>query len=94
MSEMEGVKIIPLRKIPDERGSIMHMLRSDDEHFEQFGEVYFSTAYPGSIKGWHEHTQQVQFYAVIQGMIKLVLFDNRKESKTYKKLSKLYKNCK
>mgnify|MGYP001230285300 FL=1 len=90
MSEIEGVKIIPLRKIPDERGSIMHMLRNDDAHFEQFGEVYFSTAYPGSIKGWHEHTKQVQFYAVIQGMIKLVLYDNREESKTYKKLIEIF----
>ena len=34
--------ITPLRKIPDERGSIMHMLRSDAPHFVKFGEIYFS----------------------------------------------------
>ena len=75
---IEGIKITKLRKIPDERGSIMNMLRSDDPHFEKFGEIYFSTTYPGIVKGWHEHTKQIQNYAVIQGMIKLVLFDNRK----------------
>jgi dTDP-4-dehydrorhamnose 3,5-epimerase len=87
---IEGVKITPLRQIPDERGKIMHMLRSNEPHFEKFGEVYFSFAYPGVIKGWHEHTKQTQNYAVIQGMIKLVLYDNRKESKTYKELMELF----
>lgn len=86
---IEGVKVIPLRKICDERGMIMHMLKNTDPHFEQFGEVYFSTAYPDVVKGWHEHTKQVQFYAVIQGMIKLVLYDNRPESSTYRELTEI-----
>jgi len=87
---IEGVLIHPLRKICDERGKIMHMLRCDAPHFEQFGEVYFSTAYPGVIKGWHEHTRQVQFYAVPVGMIKLVLWDNRPDSPTYRELMELF----
>ena len=82
--------ITPLRKIADERGSIMHMLRVDAPHFIKFGEIYFSTAYPGIIKGWHEHTQQIQNYAVISGMIKLVLYDNREDSSTYRELQELY----
>jgi dTDP-4-dehydrorhamnose 3,5-epimerase len=90
MNKIEGVTIKNLRKIPDERGSIMHMLRCDDENFEKFGEVYFSTAYPEAIKGWHEHKEQVQNYAVVHGMIKLVLFDNRKESSTYKNLLEIF----
>ena len=90
MSKIEGVIIKNLKKIPDERGSIMHMLRSDDEIFEKFGEVYFSTAYPGVIKGWHEHKEQVQNYTVIQGMIKLVLYDNRENSPTYKNLIEIF----
>jgi len=68
----------------------MHMLRADSPHFKQFGEIYFSTAYPGIIKGWHEHTKQIQNYAVISGMIKLVLYDNRESSLTYKQLQELY----
>ena len=32
--------ITPLRKIPDERGSIMHMLRSDAPHFVKFGDLF------------------------------------------------------
>ncbi len=87
---IDGVKMIPLKKICDERGMIMHMLRSNDPHFEQFGEIYFSTAYPEVVKGWHEHTKQVQFYAVVYGMIKLVLYDNRQNSPTYKELMELF----
>ncbi len=87
---IEDVKVVPLKKICDERGMIMHMMRSTDPHFEQFGEVYFSAAYPEAIKAWHEHTKQVQFYVVIVGMIKLVLYDNRPGSSTYKELMELF----
>jgi dTDP-4-dehydrorhamnose 3,5-epimerase len=90
MSKINDVIITPLAKIPDERGTIKHMLREDSPHFQRFGEIYFSTAYPGVIKGWHEHTKQVQNYAVIQGMIKLVLYDNRPYSSTYKNLMELF----
>jgi len=87
---IRDVEVIPLKKICDERGMIMHMLRRDDPHFKQFGEIYFATAYPGAVKGWHEHTRQTQNYAVIKGMIKLVLYDNRQQSPTYKNLMELF----
>lgn len=87
---IDGVTVVPLKQISDERGKIMHMLKSTDAHFEKFGEIYFSVAYPGVIKGWHLHTKQTQFYAVISGMIKLVLFDERKNSPTYGELMELF----
>ena len=86
---IEGVKVVRLKQIPDERGKIMHMLRCDDPHFEKFGEIYFSVAYPGVIKAWHLHSRQTQNYAVIQGTIKLVLFDDRAGSSTYGELIEL-----
>ena len=82
--------ITPLRKIADERGSIMHMLRVDAPHFIKFGEIYFSTAYPGVVKGWHEHTIQTQNYAVVEGLIKLVMYDNRANSKSYKSIQEVF----
>ena len=69
---IEGVTITELSKIEDHRGTIFPMLRADAKIFKSFGEIYFSLAYPGVIKGWHEHTKQVQNYAVIDGMIKLM----------------------
>lgn len=87
---IKGINIIPLKQIPDERGKIMHMLRCDDPHFEKFGEIYFSVAYPGVIKGWHLHKKMTLNYAVIQGMIKLVLYDNRDNSPTKDKVQEIF----
>ena len=79
---IEGVQITPLRQITDERGAILHMLRSDAPHFEEFGEIYFSLVYPGVIKGWHIHDRMTLNYAVPVGTIKLVLYDDRQDSTT------------
>jgi dTDP-4-dehydrorhamnose 3,5-epimerase len=87
---IQGVKIKPLKKIPDERGTIFHMLRCDDPEFKKFGEIYFSTIYPGTIKGWHLHTKMTLNYAVIEGRIKLVLYDDRKNSPTRGELLEIF----
>jgi len=89
-NHIEGVELIPLKRIPDERGMIMHMMRSDLPHFEKFGEIYFSMVYPNVIKGWHIHSKMTLNYAVPMGMIKMVLFDERKDSPTKGKLMELY----
>jgi len=87
---IKGVSVHPLKQIPDERGKIMHMLRVDDPHFEKFGEIYFSVVYPGVVKGWHLHKRMTLNYAVIVGMIKLVLYDDREESPTRGELMELF----
>lgn len=79
---IDGVRIIPLRQIVDERGKIMHMLKSTDEHFISFGEIYFSTAWPGAIKGWHVHRSMTVNNAVVSGRAKLVMYDLRESSPT------------
>jgi len=54
---IEGVIIKPLKQILDERGKVMHMIRSDSDDFKSFGEIYFSCVYPNLIKGWHLHKE-------------------------------------
>ncbi len=87
---IEGVRVVPLRQIPDERGKVMHMLRATDPHFQGFGEIYFSTVYPGVVKGWHLHTVMTLNYAVVSGTIKLVLYDDRPESPTRGEIMELF----
>lgn len=87
---IDGVLVHPLKQIPDERGKIMHMLRVDDAHFEQFGEIYFSMVYPGVVKAWHIHREMTLNYAVVIGMIKLVLYDERPDSPTKGQLQELF----
>lgn len=79
---IDGVIVTPLRQIVDERGKVMHMLRSDAPHFRGFGEIYFSTVHPGVVKGWHRHQRMVLNYAVPSGLIKFVLHDDREGSPT------------
>ncbi len=85
-----GVAIKQLKQISDERGKIMHMLREDDPEFERFGEIYFSVVYPEVVKGWHVHKKMTLNYAVISGMIKLVLYDGRKKSKTFGQVQEIF----
>lgn len=87
---IKGVLIKPLKVIADERGMILHMLRGDDKEFHRFGEIYFSCVYPGVVKGWHLHTKMTLNYAVISGMIKLVLYDQRKNSSTHGQLVEIF----
>jgi len=83
MKLIDGLKVKKLRAIPDERGRLMEVLRSDDaEFFKQFGQAYITTAYPGAIKAWHYHKKQTDNLACIDGMMKVVLYDNRDGSPT------------
>jgi dTDP-4-dehydrorhamnose 3,5-epimerase len=84
---IDGVRVVPLRRIPDERGTIFHMLRRTDPHFLEFGEIYFTSIYRDVIKGWHRHADMTLNYACIWGRIKLVLFDGRDGSPTAGRLT-------
>jgi dTDP-4-dehydrorhamnose 3,5-epimerase len=87
---IDGVKVVPLRRIPDERGTVMHMLRSTDPHFTQFGEIYFSTVYKDVVKGWHRHQQMTLNYACVAGRIKLAMYDDRPTSPTRGEIAEVF----
>jgi dTDP-4-dehydrorhamnose 3,5-epimerase len=80
---IHDVKTKALRVMPDERGFLMEILRVDDsEFFTKFGQVYVSATYPGVVKAWHYHKAQVDHFACVAGMIKLVMVDTREDSPT------------
>ena len=79
---IDGVILTPLKQIFDERGKVMHMLRTDSPIFLKFGEIYFSCTHPGVVKAWHLHKEMTLNYAVIYGEIKFVLYDDRPDSRT------------
>ena len=86
---IDGIKITPLKQIRDNRGKIMHMLRSDSSIFKSFGEIYFSTINPKIIKAWHLHKEATLNYACVSGKVELALFDDRIQSKTNGKYQKI-----
>ena len=78
---MKGVTITPLTKIPDDRGCIFHMVTN--KTIKKFGEIYFSTIYPGVVKAWHYHTKMTLNYCVIKGMIRLVVSQGKEFEEIY-----------
>lgn len=79
---IDGVKIKPLKVVPDERGLLMEMWRSDDPDFQAFGQVYVTLVYPGVVKAWHYHKKQTDHFVCVSGMAKVGLFDAREGSPT------------
>jgi len=87
---IEGVETKRLRVIPDERGRLMEILRSDDPIFSKFGQVYMTTTYPHVVKAWHAHQFQDDHVVAVSGMIKLVLYDPREDSPTHGEINELF----
>jgi len=87
---IEGVKVRKLRLIPDERGYLMEMLRSDWEEYDKFGQVYVTAVYPGAVKGWHYHRIQTDHFICVHGMAKVVLYDGREGSPTHGEVNEFF----
>ena len=84
---IKDVKVKKLKIIPDERGRLMEILRSDDKIFKKFGQVYMTTTYPGVVKAWHYHKLQDDNFSCVHGRIRLALYDARISSPTYKEVN-------
>ena len=80
---IHGVEFKELITYPDERGFFREIIRNSDEIFKPgFGQVSHSLVYHGVIKAWHYHKKQTQWNYVVNGLIKVVLYDLRKKSPT------------
>lgn len=90
MDMISGVKVRKLRLVPDDRGWLMELLRTDWEEFEQFGQAYVTTCYPGVVKAWHYHKGQTDHFTCVHGVAKLALYDAREDSPTRGKVNEFY----
>lgn len=84
---IDGVMIKELARHPDERGFFEEMIRKTDPFFaEGFGQVSHSFMLQGVVKAWHVHKHQVDWWYLVRGVMKAVLYDARPDSPTYKEL--------
>jgi dTDP-4-dehydrorhamnose 3,5-epimerase len=81
-TSIHGVNIIQLKLLPNERGRLMEVQRCDDASFPGFGQVYVTQSFNGVVKAWYRHRVQIDQLAVITGLAKLVLYDDRTDSPT------------
>jgi len=79
---INGVAVLPLKRICNEQGCVFKMLSRDDAIFQEFGEIYFSSVNKGVIKGWNIHKESDVNLACLHGRVKLVLYDTREKSPT------------
>lgn len=88
--ELEGIGVYDLKKLPDERGFLTEVLRQDWRellHDEWIVQTNLSMSYPGIIRAWHRHTRgQVDYLVVLQGVLKIVAYDDRVNSPTQGKI--------
>jgi dTDP-4-dehydrorhamnose 3,5-epimerase len=80
---IDGVELNPLRIIDSDGGSVMHALKASEKSFSTFGEAYFSSVLQGSVKDWKRHLRMTLNLVVPIGLVRFVLFDDRKQSPTY-----------
>jgi dTDP-4-dehydrorhamnose 3,5-epimerase len=83
MGMIDGVKKIPLKRHVDDRGYVEEILRSDDPHFEKFGQIYVTTCRKNVIKAWHRHQYQTDHFYVVSGTVKVGLYDDREGSASH-----------
>jgi dTDP-4-dehydrorhamnose 3,5-epimerase len=87
--DIDGVIVVPLKKVLNERGHLLEVQRNDEGHFPGFGQVYLTATNPGIVKAWYRHHRQIDQIALAQGTIRLALFDARETSPTQGQVQEL-----
>lgn len=77
---IEGVEVIKLTTHTDERGFFREVLRATD--IESFGQLSWSSMYQSTIKAWHIHRIQWDYWFVPIGVVKAVLVDTRRDAQS------------
>jgi len=81
---IEGVMLKALVTHRDERGFFREVIRITDGFFgEGFGQWSHSLMHPGIIKAWHIHQKQTDWWYVCNGVLEVVLYDDRDSFSTH-----------
>jgi dTDP-4-dehydrorhamnose 3,5-epimerase len=78
---LTGLKIKPLKRLPDERGIFTEIFRKDwtdlVDKEDQIAQSNFSITYPGIIRAWHKHERgQIDYFVAIRGALRICVFDD------------------
>lgn len=85
---IEGVVVKELKKHNDERGYFCELIRKTDPFFgEGFAQLNHSYMYQDTVKAWHYHKNQVDWWYVPFGVVRGVLYDMRQDSNTYTEIN-------
>jgi dTDP-4-dehydrorhamnose 3,5-epimerase len=85
---IDGVQTKTLTTYADERGFFREVLRASDPILaEGFAQWSHTMSFTGVAKAWHIHQQQVDWWYLAAGAIKVALYDTRTDSPTHGELA-------
>ena len=91
---INGVAVQPFPLWPDDRGYFLEVARIGRglpaEFPPQSIQVSAALSYPGTIKAFHYHRRQTDFWVPAQGMLQVALADLRADSPTFGARNTLY----
>ncbi len=85
---IEGIIKTKLKIYEDDKGSVMHGIKKDDNSFAGFGETYFSTVNKDIIKAWKMHKKMTLNLVVPTGSVLFCFIDTREDSATCNETNK------
>ena len=72
-AKLTGVQVTPLDQIRTPGGDVLRGLRTDEDSFNGFGEMYFSYVQNGFTKGWKKHKSMTLNIVVPVGAIEFMV---------------------
>lgn len=88
---IEGVHLHEVRHVPRDHGIITEIFRPGwDPTGLPVAQIYQSRLYPGAIGAWSCHMKNVDRLFINQGNVKLVLFDGRENSPTFRRINEYH----
>lgn len=91
---IDGVKVSAFPLWPDDRGYFLEVIRIGNglaSHYDPATtQVSAALSYPGTIKAFHYHLEQTDFWVAAMGMFQVALVDLRKGSPTFGRKNTLY----
>ena len=87
-SLVDGVRFRPTRPVPHEDGHVTEVARVSWELLgNPLVQVHVTTTFAGRIRAWGLHPLGTDRLFVVSGLVKLVVFDGRKDSPTLGRLN-------
>jgi dTDP-4-dehydrorhamnose 3,5-epimerase len=91
---IDGVKVSPFPLWPDDRGYFLEVMRIGNglaSHYDPATtQISAALSYPGTIKAFHYHLEQTDFWVPAMGIFQVALVDLRQGSATFGRKNTLY----
>jgi dTDP-4-dehydrorhamnose 3,5-epimerase len=85
---IDGVVFRPTRPVPHEDGHVAEVARAD---WDMLGgpivQVHTTTTFPGRVRAWGLHQASTDRLFVVDGLVKIVVFDGRNASPSYGRIN-------